>query len=202
MIRNIATLYLTIDEYNYLLNSNRLQPELKYMIRKFEISDTIKFSIVNAKCTYNGLCSQHKYRPFLCKLYPVYPVVDFKGNILGYEKGGIWQERLFDKNPCTVSFDRNSIDRNTQIIIKEFFQEPKNIFYFKSMEILNSAISNKITELKEEFKDASFDIFIKKVELLYLKNKIIDTGKIKEDIAKLFKQMKGYWKNNLVLDKA
>jgi len=199
-MKNIATLHLTVDEYNYLLHAGRLQTGLDYRPLNIALLDDISFEIITAKCTFDGLCAEHKYRSFLCKLYPVNPLVNYKGEISSFEKGGIWQEKIFEKNPCTIDNDERLVNDKTLLIVEEFFKEPKNVFYYKCMDIVNRHIEEKICEIKNKNAGIEDSILIKEIELLYLKNIFIDFNKIKREATDLFYSMQSFWGDKFVLD--
>jgi hypothetical protein len=198
-IKNLATLFLTVDEFNYLSGSGRLQPDLKYTPVKIEVSDNVKFQVYTSKCTYEGMCPEHKFRPFFCKLYPAYPQIGINGEISSYSKGKIWQEKIFDQTPCTIHAD-SLVNMNTEIIAREFFNEPKNIFYFKCIEILNTYIEKKIMQLKKKEPGIANEQLIEKIEIMYLKNKLLEFEKINKEVEILYDEMLSFWGSNLVLD--
>lgn len=189
-------------EYKFLEKNNLLEKDFEESHRqfKFNVKNTT-FKIDTIICKLKGKCVYHQNRPVICKLFPLFPVVQDDGKIIGIEIldpfdmfwGYIFEDNRLLANPCTLVSALNP-KLITQFInlCNNILLYPINIFYIMLSHIykrnLFDLIINKYPHLLKE----GPDIFFQKYKP-FLRMKNMDTAKLKHEAEELFDKFTSHW---------
>lgn len=187
-----------------LLESEYLYYQAKGTIPKITKSKKEVFHLRNGKtfvlhflfCECGGLCEPHALRPLICRIYPYFPLINAKGEILDFYPASLMD--LFyspSSHPCTLIREhdkalKEKLLKNFQILL----ENPLFIFCFLAMELLTKTLQNYLqnpnfTAMNEEEKQR----FARKLEWCLLSNKAWDNEKFKAQITKIYEEVKGIW---------
>lgn len=132
IIKKINEVPLFPGEYAYLKKNNKLQEGSSIKIFSFSLNNGIKIPVILNWCPLNGKCSNHKYRPVMCRFYPYFPVVDCEGKVEAFERSipyDLFWEELGEKMPCAIhSLSINSINSILKIV-DHLCMDPDNRTY-------------------------------------------------------------------------
>jgi hypothetical protein len=150
---NHQTIPFFPGEYEYLEKQGFLQSGFK---ETHNCTDLIingeKHEVHTVKCILKGICSNHKYRPVICRLYPLFPRVDYYGKIEEFE--WLWPVDLFWEDlarnnesivsPCKLNkYGMTTINRLIKMCAM-LCEKPINIFYIKLANLYKSELYMKI----------------------------------------------------------
>ena len=135
------------------------------------------------KCQEKGLCNPHQNRPFICRVYPYFPVVSQTGEIIDFTYAALMDNLVskeYHKCPLTKE------ERTKKEIVKNLgtIEDPKIIFIFMLtnllIEHLKKYIPDRIDSPRSERK------LVAKFEKLILGNKIFKDKSFKDEAAAIY----------------
>jgi hypothetical protein len=126
----------------------------------------------------------HDTRTTICRLYPLMPVYDVTGRLLGTDKIGTYEvlEQEEGLNPaCMVTglpFEQLS---KFLAIASAISSNPKALFYISAYRLANRHLQSRIATLKKQQSGDAFAIF----EMNLLRGKLIDWTQLEEELVTL-----------------
>lgn len=191
--KNIVTLPLLKSEFEHYQKiggiSNLIKPP---KIQKYTLKNGKCLEIVYLSCDCNGLCSPHKNRPLICKIYPYFPIFDNLGKLEGFEYSSIYD--LFYKpenHPCTL-VSKNKLELEEQLIksVQILGDFVLLIFIFKVLKILANSLREyiKIDDLSL-LDESEKQKFFTKFEWAILSAKAWKKEKVRDDIQNAYDEL-------------
>jgi hypothetical protein len=184
------------DEYDYYKSiggiKNIDQPD-KHV---FRLMNNKEFSIYFAKCNQKGMCDPHCSRPLICRIYPYFPLVDLKGNVIGFEYAALLD--LFYENdavhPCTLVREQNLIIKEQlKNSFKDVLENPKFIFMFKLLELISTTVKEAFPMYMNRLNEDEKIVFYKNYENTMLKGRLWKNEKFKKDATYIYEQIEEYY---------
>ena len=174
--KNGVALPLLASEYAYYKSiggiSNITQPAKQ---RDFTLNNGKTLSLFLLSCSCGGLCDPHGARPLICRIYPYFPVVNAKGEILDFEYAALMD--LFYRNPeeshkCTLVREhaqrvKNELREN----LKPLLKSPEIIFVFMTLKLLVDRLKEKMDGYIHDIPEEKKGRFIQKYEWMILSGK-------------------------------
>ena len=163
---NQVVLPLIESEYNHLILlggmegiSDGAQSE------EFQPVEGHSVKLYFMRCSAEGLCHPHCHRPFVCRLYPYLPLVDYEGTIVGFDYAALvdlfYESR--DKHPCyLVTQKEKLVQAQITAALQPFTANPEMIFLLKAAELIVRSLRNRISGTFDPADDASRKSVLKK----------------------------------------
>ena len=181
-------------EYEFLEKMGVLQDGFASSARKWEfvidIERNLKVKFVTSHCDLGGICTLPKWRPLICKFYPLYPVISPKTmEVESYTIGSMldqYWEKLGIEHPCwLLNTHGDAIDTKLRKSIPGVMAHPYLIFYFGAANIFVNHIVHQTfyAEVNKNIDDPRK--FFKDWEVLYLTGKLQDLPALKLELVKL-----------------
>jgi len=177
------------DEYKVYKKRGGIKniKEKKY---KIEVTSNRFLTFYLLSCKEKGLCNPHSNRPFICRIYPYIPKVDYNSNIIGYNYASfmdIFYSNSIKHNCPLVAKDENKIKEQIENNLPKF--DPKMIFVLTLIDEVIKHIKKYLPENIDKLDIENQKKFIAKFEMLMLSGKAfkeVDIGKIYKDISKIY----------------
>ncbi|NWH04957.1 hypothetical protein [Desulfobacter latus] len=140
------------SEYEYLLSIGGLAGVTDNV--KSEVYEPVEGAEVRvyyAKCSCRGLCSPHEFRPFICQVYPFFPLIDAEGEIEGFEIASLLDMFHKNENPCYLA-EKKSI--KVQERVRKHLQplirgNPEMIFLLRAVRTITEFMKRALKETVE-----------------------------------------------------
>ena len=109
-----------------------------------------------------GCACDHSARTTICRLYPILPVFDLDGRLVGVDRVGIYdqledldgQERI-----CKVDTFPVSELEKLLIVTREIAREPRALFYISAFKLALDYVRERLVMLKGEQTASYFQVF-------------------------------------------
>lgn len=168
--RKSIVLPLLESEYEYYKTKGGITNFKNDKVSKetFKIRDKT-FTIYFVYCDCFGLCSPHCMRPLVCRLYPVFPLVDFEGKIQGFYPISFLDLFFSHKkaHKCTLVREHSSeLDVQLRNSLQILLKYPMFIFLFKVMEILAKGLQDY---MKSQCENIFVDLMSEEEKSVFLK---------------------------------
>lgn len=192
--KDAVILPLIDDEYNEYKKRGGIKNINDIVKKEIPFDDKI-FTLYLLKCREKGLCNPHNNRPFICRIYPYFPVIDLDGNVVDFVYASLI-DNLVDENyhKCTLIKD-NSILKELRKNLLDISFSTKMILGLKLVELLikylKSYIPNKIDNKNKE------QNIVTKFEMLFLSNKIFKNENFQLEAKQIYSQIKEKYGNFL-----
>lgn len=186
-----VVLALLEGEYEYYKSkggiANITEPPKR---EEFVLKNGKKFVLYFLSCECSGLCNPHSMRPLLCRIYPYFPRLSAKGEILGFFPAALMD--LFYSShlahPCTLAREHSAeleaqLRENLQILLKI----PLFIFVFRAAEVLAKSLQEYLGNVQIDTLEQK-NKFLHKLEWSLLSNKAWNNEKFKESIVQIYMQ--------------
>lgn len=131
-----------------------------------------------------GCACDHPTRSTFCRLYPLLPVFDVAGKVIGTENFGMYEvlEELEGLDRACRLTDLPFTEINKLIAITNVISsDPKALFYVSAYRIAKGHLRQRLQELHGEAKRSYFQVF----ENNLLMKKLIDHQKLGKDLSEL-----------------
>ncbi len=184
---------LFAGEYEFLKHSGLLQDtfEETHRCKTISLKNGAAFSIDMVTCKLGGVCSDHGWRPSICRLYPFAPAVTLEGEITGLEKMNLYDhfwEDLEATGPCTIVSMSPEASGGFQRLCKGLMQDPRNIFLFMARSLFVQSVVDSTREQQQLMTDATPGEFFSHWEKLYLLGKLFDKDQVNADLTALYEE--------------
>ena len=142
------------------------------------------------KCSCEGLCSPHCHRPFVCRLYPYLPLIDYGGHIVGFDYVALVD--LFyssqDKHPCyLVTHQQTIVQSQLRTALEPLIANPEMIFLLKASELIVRSLRKKITGTFDPKDDEGRKAFLKKYEYHVFTRSPWRTKEFRDEMAAIYR---------------
>lgn len=189
-------------EYEFLDSKGWLKQfgDYEHKIIKFPIEGySLKIeSIVSRKP--NCPC-EHNTRPTICRLYPLLPIFDIAGNLIGTESMGIYEEmeRIAGLEPACqlTSLPFDQIDKFLAIIV-ELSKNPVHLYYLKAYRLAKEQVSKRLAARCSSSNRDVFTLF----ENGFIRRNLLDSERLRTELSKLASSFKDRYGDRFQLDKA
>ncbi|WP_299549892.1 hypothetical protein [uncultured Helicobacter sp.] len=171
--QNAVTLALLEGEYKFYTQKGGIK-NITALARKeeFTLQNGKTFTLYFLSCECAGLCSPHCMRPLLCRIYPYFPIVNARGEILDFYPASLMDLFFSNKqaHKCTLVREHDAeLQAMLKTSLKPLLKIPLFIFVFQAMEILAKSLQktmqNNIGDIKVDLLNSSNkDLFFKKLE--------------------------------------
>lgn len=181
------------SEYLYYQSKGTIPKITKSKKQVFHLRNGKTFVLYFLFCECGGLCEPHALRPLICRIYPYFPIINAKGEILDFYPASLMDLFYpFSSHPCTLIREHDKIlkeklSKNLQILL----EIPLFIFVFLAMELLAKTLQNylqnpNLSAMNEEEKQQ----FTRELELCLLSNKAWGSEEFKTQIAQIYEEVK------------
>lgn len=132
--------------------------------RKYTLPDGTNFSTYFLTCKCVGLCTPNEQRPLICRFYPYLPVVNGKGEILGFDYSALTDVFYDNPNlnhPCTLVREQpGEVQSELRKSLPKLLQYPQFVFTFMAANLLTKflreSLGTTIDGMEEEEKKAFY----------------------------------------------
>ncbi len=176
-------------EYHYLETTGHLQAGFAdtFTRHRLRLPNGRTMPLYRAVCTLDGTCSDHRYRPLVCRVYPFMPVPTLDGDLERTEPTALidifWNALETSGHPCTITeMDADEWDAY-RALCRELFKDPVNILYFKAASIYKNTIMDSVRRQYPELLEQPEEIFFSRWEKLLVMGKLYHPGEVLEKIA-------------------
>lgn len=173
------------DEYDYLKHKGWLGQfgdfDHKTVEYAFNGSTMRVESIVSRK---PGCACEHDTRPVICRLYPLFPIFDIHGHILGIDSVGIYEvlEKLDGLQPaCALTQLPFGELQKFLSISAEIASNPKHVFYCMAYRITIKHVRTNLMNIVNARSKSVFSLF----ENAFIRKKLIDDTELKQQLSTL-----------------
>ncbi len=176
------------SEYLYYKSKGGIQNIKDEKSETYVLKNSKKLKLYFLYCECGGLCEPHSLRPLICRIYPYFPLINQKGEILGFYPASL-MDLFYSKEEahCCTLVKENNIELKRQLTqnLKPLLEIPLFIFAFRALEILTKTLQhylqNKHIDTLEESEKKKF---FQKLEWSLLSNKAWNNGQFKDSILK------------------
>ena len=198
---NFIALPLFDIEYKEYLKSGGIDGmEVAKKSEKFKLKSGQTFTIHWLHCDKKGLCHPHQNRPLICKLYPILPKINAKGEILGFFNGTIFDIFFADNtHPCTlIKTQKQNIENMLKSNLKELLKDPNYIFIFRVAQIVVEHLQNYIkakfgTYIIDEISSDRVSEFWSEVEMAMVLRRAWSSDEFAFDINQAYQEIAQIW---------
>lgn len=135
------------DEYKYYKKIGGLDGLNEPKKEEFILKNGKVFRLYYLLCNKQGLCAPQANKPLICRLYPYFPKVNEKGEMLGYLYASIFDVYLDKKTHyCTLVRERDDELKKQLQSAKILLKFPIFIFAFKCVEILQNHLLDYLNQ--------------------------------------------------------
>ena len=141
------------------------------------------------KCTAQGLCHPHCHRPFVCRLYPYLPLIDYEGNITGFDYSALVDLFYTEKeqHPCwLVTQQEAMVQRQLLEALQPLIRNPEMIFILKASALVIDSLRKKVTGTFDPKDDVARKAFLKHYEYEVFTRSPWRTKEFKREIADIY----------------
>ncbi len=188
-------------EYEFLNSKGWLQQfgDYDHKIIEFPLKEySLKIeSIVSRKP--NCAC-EHDIRPTICRLYPLLPIFDITGQLIGTESIGIYEEmeRIAGlETACQLtSLPFDQIDKFLAIIV-ELSKNPVHLYYLEAYRITKQQVSKRLAAKCSSSKRDVFTLF----ESGFLRQNLLDSEWLRTELSDLARRFKARYGDRFQLER-
>ena len=185
-------------EYEFLKDNAHLQEGFESSAKEhnyvFDEERNLSLSFVTAHCDLGGLCTDAKWRPLICKFYPLYPVISpADGSVASYTYGSIidqYWDALNVEHPCWL-FRNHAKDMDEAIndSAASLMQHPYIVFYFGAANIFVNHVTARAKADLLQAPTTDPRKFFRDWELSYLMGQLVDSQQLRTDLTKLYDEI-------------
>jgi hypothetical protein len=197
-----AGMVFPAEEFNFLKENGVLQDGHEESSRRHEFcfdeetGRTLKF--VTANCDLGGMCSNAKWRPLICKFYPLYPVVKpGQEKIDSYTFGSIIDQYWDDlgiEHPCWLYRTKSDvIDAGINQKAAPLLQMPYIAFYLTAANIFVKHVSANTEKSAKLSHETDPRKFFRDWEIQYLTGGHVNVEGLKAELRGLYAEIAGYY---------
>lgn len=139
-----------------------------------------------------GCACDHATRPTICRLYPVFPVFDVEGRLVGIDRVGIYDamEEL-DGEPriCKVETMPLTELQKLLCITRTIAAEPRAIFYMMAYKLAHDYVRERLVTLRAGRPVSFFQVF----ENALLRNQLIEADELNRRLNGLADRFEARW---------
>ncbi|MGL5077353.1 MAG: hypothetical protein ACRDBG_16205 [Waterburya sp.] len=151
-------------------------------------------SIVSRKP--NCAC-EHNIRPTICRLYPLLPIFDITGQLIGTEPMGIYEEmeRIAGlETACKLtSLPFDQIDKFLAIIV-ELSKNPIHLYYLEAYRITKQQVSKRLAARCSSSKRDVFTAF----ESGFIRQNLLDSEWLRTELSELARRFKARYGDRFI----
>ncbi len=179
-------------EYAFLKRTGRLQAGYSESFTRHDLllPNGRVLPIYRAVCNLGGRCSDHAYRPVVCRIYPFMPVPTLDGTVERLEPTALidlfWDDLEHAVAPCSIVSLTPAERTRYEALCRELFKDPVNILYFKAASIYKNAILRSVREQYPELLSGPEDRFFSQWEKLLVFGKLYRPASVLETIAQVW----------------
>ncbi len=152
------------------------------------------------QCHLKGLCNPHSNRPLMCKVYPLMPKVNNKGEIKDFLPATFF-DLFFDDttHPCTlVAKSKEDVKRQLNTSLAPLLSDPLYIFAFRACEVLAKYLKDELikdfgSHFISNIPKEQISKFWQKVEMLLLFRKAWRNEKFYNEISDIHDEIAAIW---------
>lgn len=185
--KHFQELPLLPGEFEYMTRAGTVEQFQDHVHKKFEfVLDDRRAMSVEAVVSHRAGCAcNHDTRPTICRLYPLFPVHDIAGNLLGIEPHfGIYEEleRLEGLAPaCAVQalpFDQLNM---FLALVAKLAKSPLHLFYLHAYRLAKRHVVSNIERRLAKQPQSVFGLF----EWLLLKERAFERDLLRAQLCEL-----------------
>ncbi|MDY3114065.1 MAG: hypothetical protein SOW25_07065 [Helicobacter sp.] len=180
--KEAVILPLLESEFNFYQKKGGISGIKDIKKEVFKLKNQKEFSLYFLTCTCKGLCTPHNLRPLICRIYPYFPCVSTRGEIIGF-KAASFMDLFFKDNsfhPCTLVREHSiELQNSLRESLKPLMRYPLLIFSFKALEILAKFLELKMQDEANIFSES----FFKKLEWNLISRKAWSVEACKNEIS-------------------
>lgn len=174
-------------EYEFLRETGRLQQfgEHEFRRTQFAIPGGRMLSLEEIVVHRPGCACQHAHRPTVCRLYPLFPVLDIDGRLAGVDgRFGIYEELEAIEGlarACkvgSVSFEQLDLFLRFVALLSG---SPLHLYYLRAYHITKEHVSRRLGALRASSSESAFELF----EGQFLRGELIDRETLQEELGAL-----------------
>jgi hypothetical protein len=195
------------EEYNFLKENGVLQDGHEETARRHEFcfnektGHTLKF--VTANCDLGGMCSDAKWRPLICKFYPLYPVVTpGQEKIENYTFGSMldqYWDGLGIEHPCWLYRTKSDvINEGINSKAAPILQMPYIAFYLTAANIFVAHVAANTEKTAQLTHETDPRKFFRDWEVKYLTGAHVNVEGLKIELQNLYTQIADYYGDFLI----
>jgi hypothetical protein len=143
----------------------------------------------------------HGTRPTICRLYPLLPVFDVRGQFIGTESMGIYEElERIDKLAPACQLTNLPFDQLNGLlaITEQLSRNAICLFYLEAYRLTKGHVAERLAQRRAASKADAFALF----ELGFLRNNLIDHEELREQLNALTVNYRRHYGDAFVLDAA
>ena len=186
-------------EHRFLKDGGFLQSGFEDAMSRHEVKarEDVVFPVYRTVCNLDGLCSNHSYRPMVCRLYPWAPVPTADGKLAGLEPMAVidqfWDLIEGASDPCTVGAMTDVEHQAFSKVSLELFSDPVNVFYLGAASIFKNAIRAGVKAAPPHLLSKGEGAFFSTWEKLLVFGQLYKPAKVLEDIATWHDEVAAHW---------
>ncbi len=141
----------------------------------------------------------HETRPTICRLYPLLPVFDVRGQLIGAESMGIYEElERIDNNAPACQLTSLPFDQLNGLlaITEQISQSAICLFYLEAYRLTKRHVSERLAQRRAVSKADAFALF----EIGFLRNNLIDHEALRGQLDALARRFHQHHGSAFVLD--
>lgn len=158
----------------------------------FTLKNGKEFTIYFLSCKCKGMCEPHSSRPIICKIYPYFPIVDYNGEILGYENCALMDIFYSDKHKhkCTLVNTHNiQLSLQLDVSMKKLLKYPIFIFTFMVMKLFIDKLRDNMPHKIDLLDDNGKKKFFLKYEMNILSGKPWKRNSFADEIVDIYNKV-------------
>lgn len=158
---------------------------------EFTLKNGKKFVLYFLSCECAGLCNPHSMRPLLCRIYPYFPRLNAKGEILGFFPAAL-MDLFFSSHlahSCTLAREHSAeLEAQLRENLKPLLEIPLFVFVFRAAEALAVALQKYLGNVHIDTLEDNA-AFVRRLEWSLLSNKAWDNEEFKESIVRIYDEV-------------
>jgi hypothetical protein len=185
--KHFQELPLLPGEFEHMTSTGAVAQFRDHVLKKFEfVLDERRAMTVEAVVSHRAGCAcDHDTRPTICRLYPLFPVHDVAGNLLGVEPYfGIYEEleRLENLAPAckldSIPFEQMNMFLE---LVAKLAKSPLHLFYLHAYRLAKRHAVDNIEQRLAKHPQSVFGLF----EWLLLKERVFERDLLRRQLCDL-----------------
>ena len=193
------------DEYRYYTSiggvKNITSPAKK---SHFTLENGRSFDLYFLSCSCEGLCEPNSSRPLICRIYPYFPIVNAKGEILDFDYCSLTD--IFYTSPqqnhnCTLVTDpefNSQIREQLKTGLAGILKSPRYIFLFMISKLFIDAFREAVPERLDTINTEKIGAFVRKYEMALLLGKPWRKPAFRAKINEAYDDVKNAWNGDFL----
>jgi|GEM_PF-3091386 len=188
--RKGSELLILPGELEYLRRVQGMQQGCEESLRELRvpISSARTISVYRVTCTLEGRCSAREFRPLICRMYPLFPIVAPDGRVTGLAPFSLF-DALFSMlkvdSPCVLcQVSLIEVD-NFLSLCAELFKDPVNVFLVMAAHQYKTHMIDRLITHYPELSKEPESTFFSKWEKLFLTGKLTDQSALLRELASI-----------------